>query len=682
MRLEKPEYIYALFLILPLLGLFLGWSWRVRQKLITQFVQARLLPSLTVGVSHRRQKVRLGLLAGSVALMLIGLARPQWGYGFQEVKQRGLDIVVAIDTSRSMLAEDVVPNRLGKAKLAALDLRRLARADRLGLVAFAGTSFLQMPLSIDEDAFRQHLEALDTDILPQGGTAIAEAIQTTLSAFKEGGQDNHRALILFSDGEDHDGQAIEAAKKAAKDGLRIFTVGVGTPGGELIPVRDAKGRTDFIKDESGNAVKTRLNEGLLKDLAQAGNGFYVPLSGAKTMEMLYEQGLAPLPKTDIKSTMTRRYFERFQWFLAAALLVLLMEMLLPHRTLDSNPAPAPALPSMPASNPAVSSANASAISLLILFLGLSIGAIPSTASTFSAQRNYESGKFKNSLNDYEALLEKKPSDAPLHYNAGAAAYQAGNFKSAEKHFESSLATPDSSLQEKGYYNLGNTRYQLGEEAGDPTQSKNLWEKAISDYESALKLDPADPDAKHNLDIVKKKLEELKKQQQQQNQQNQKDQKKEDSKDSKDSKDQKQNSDNSSEQDSKNKDQNKKDSESKDSQSKQNSSSKEEDSKDPSSSEEKKKQEDEKKGQDSQSQESNPAKDQRDQEGKEASPASQASGDPNDPKNPNGQPGARRMMQMTKQEAIQLLEALRSDEKLLRPPPPPQSKKQPRGFKDW
>jgi Ca-activated chloride channel family protein len=133
-------------------------------------------------------------------------------------------------------------------------------------------------------------------LLPQGGTALAEAIQTARTAFKEAGEENHRALVLFTDGEDHDGQAIEAAAQAAKEGLVVFTIGLGSPNGELIPVRDAKGRVDFIKDENGNAVKSRLNESLLQDIAKAGKGFYLHLAGAGGMEMLYERGLAPLPQ--------------------------------------------------------------------------------------------------------------------------------------------------------------------------------------------------------------------------------------------------------------------------------------------------------------------------------------------------------------------------------------------------
>src|SRR5213075_2479233 len=235
-----------------------------------------------------------------------------------------------IDTSRSMLATDVAPNRLRRAQLAALDLKRLARTDRLGLVAFAGSAFLQCPLTLDDEAFRQSVEALDVNIIPQGGTAIAEAILAAKGAFKEG-NDNHKVVVLFTDGEDHDGNALEVVKQAAKDGLTIFTVGVGTPGGELLRTVDVQGRTEFIKDPDGNAVKSRLNEDLLRDIARETGGYFMLLSGAKAMDLLYENRLAPLPKGDLASQRIKRPHERYQWLLGLVLVLLVIEMLFPER---------------------------------------------------------------------------------------------------------------------------------------------------------------------------------------------------------------------------------------------------------------------------------------------------------------------------------------------------------------
>src|SRR5260370_27967658 len=245
MNFANPRMLWLL-LVLPLaLIAFFWWARRKRQTLLTQFIQARLLPALTVGISARRQRIRAMGQVLAVFCLIVALARPQWGFDWEPTKQRGLDIVVAIDTSKSMLAEDIAPNRLARAKLAALDLMQQAKSDRLGLIAFAGTAFLQCPLTVDDTAFRQSVETLDVNIIPQGGTALAEVIQTAMAAFKEG--DNYKALVLLTDVEDHDSGAVDAAKKAAEAGLQIFAVGIGSAGSELLRIKDANGRTDYVR---------------------------------------------------------------------------------------------------------------------------------------------------------------------------------------------------------------------------------------------------------------------------------------------------------------------------------------------------------------------------------------------------------------------------------------------------
>ena len=341
MTFANPYILWLLLALPPALLAFFWWSGRKRQQLLTQFIQARLLPVLTVGISAARQKIRLACLVLAVVCLILALARPQWGFDWQEIKQRGLDIVVAIDTSKSMLAEDIAPNRLARAKLAALDLMQRAKADRLGLVAFAGSAFLQCPLTIDDAAFRQSVEALDVNIIPQGGTAIAEAIETALTAYKEG--DNYKVLVLFTDGEDHDSGALEAAEKAAKEGLRIFTIGIGTADGELLHIKDAQGGSDYVRDEQGNVVKSHLNERLLQQIAGASEGgFYLPLRGAKVFDTLYDAGLAKLPKSQHQEKFVRQYHERYHWPLATAIVLLLVEMLFPERKREPRPKPAPA----------------------------------------------------------------------------------------------------------------------------------------------------------------------------------------------------------------------------------------------------------------------------------------------------------------------------------------------------
>jgi Ca-activated chloride channel family protein len=512
-------FLWILLVALPAVAGLFYWSWRVKQKLTRQFIHARLLPNLTVGVSPRRQTLRLALLAAAVAGLLIALARPQWGFAWEEAKQRGLDIIVAIDTSRSMLAQDVAPNRLEKAKLAAFDLMRLARSDRLGLVAFAGTAFLQSPLTLDDQAFRQGVDALQVGIIPQGGTALSAAIQTSLQAFEKN-NDNHKVLVLFTDGEDHDADTdtLAAAKEAAQAGMHIFTIGVGTPAGELLRVKDEQGNYSFIKDEEGNVVKSRLNEGLLRQIATEANGFYLPLQGASPMETLYASGLAPLPKTEATTRLTKVYQERYHWFLGFAVICLLLDFLLPESPRSR--------PEEGVSSPVRAALQKTAVALCFLLIAMTAQASPS-----SAFRDYQSGDFKAAFDEYNRLAQQNSNDYRLHYDAGAAAYRAKQLEKAEKQFNSTLSspgvTPDLSTQERTYYNLGNTQYLLGEPVSEPDKKKELWEKAVESYSQALSLSTnKDLDAKNNLTFVKHKLEELKQQQQQQQKQNknQKDQK--------------------------------------------------------------------------------------------------------------------------------------------------------------
>jgi Ca-activated chloride channel family protein len=506
MTFANPHMLWLLLVIPPALMAFFWWAGRTRQRLLTQFIQARLLPTLTVGISARRQKILVGCLVLAVVCLILALARPQWGFDWEEMKQRGLDIVVAIDTSKSMLAEDIAPNRLARAKLAALELMQLARSDRLGLVAFAGSAFLQCPLTIDDAAFRQSVEALNVNVIPQGGTAIAEAIETALSAFKEG--DNYKVLVLFTDGEDHDSGALEAAEKAAKAGMRIFTIGVGTAEGELLRIKDAQGGGDYVRDEQGNVVKSHLNERLLQQIAGATEGgFYLPLRGAKAIDTLYDQGLAKLPKVERQEQFVRQYHERYHWPLAVAIILLLTELLFPERKREPKTKPLVA--------PSVQATLRTAVTVLVLVL--SPAAL--LGSPASALREYKAGKYDQALKEYEQLLKRKSDDPRLHFNAGAAAYRDQQFEEAAKQFNATLAAPDLKLQGLAYYNEGNALFHLGERNPDPKKRTEAWEKALADYQSTAKLNPQDEDAKYNYEFVKRKLEELKQQQQQKNQPN-------------------------------------------------------------------------------------------------------------------------------------------------------------------
>ena len=476
MRFEHPNLLWLLLVVPPTLALFFWWSERTRQKLLTQFVEARLLATLTAGISPARRKFRFALIIASVALLLIALARPQYGYDKEEVRQNGLDIVVAVDTSKSMLATDIPPSRLGRAKLAALELMQTAKADRLGLVAFAGEAFLSCPMTIDDTAFQQSVQALDVNSIPQGGTALAEAINTALAAFKENG--NHKALVLFTDGEDNDEGALAAAQAAAKEGLKIFTIGIGSAEGTLVQIPDGNGGSDYIRDEKGQVVKTKLNEALLQQIAGATGGFYLPLRGADTISTLYERGLAPLPKSEGAEKLVRRYHEQFQWPLALALLLLFVEFLLPERSLRT-------------------ATKFKFITNASILLAVFLVSISANASPTGALREYKTGNYTNALAEYTALAAVKTNDLRLVFNAGDAAYRATNFDLAQKLFQQVTLSPDLKLQQQAFYNLGNVQFQVAKQAQDLDGLEQGFDAAAKIYSRAVMLNTNDVDAIFN-----------------------------------------------------------------------------------------------------------------------------------------------------------------------------------------
>jgi len=491
------------------------------------FIEARLLSALTVGISPRRRKIRFTLLVLASVFLIIALARPQYGFNLQEVEQSGLDIVVAIDTSKSMLAQDIAPDRLDRAKLAALELMQDAQADRLGLVAFAGQAFLECPLTVDDTAFEQSVQALDVNSISQGGTGIANAIEAAETAYKENG--HFKTLVLLTDGEDNvnEAAALEAAQNAAKDGLKIFTVGIGTTAGDLIRVADANGNSDYVRDADGNVVKTHLNEDLLRQIAGATGGFYLPLRGGDTMDTLYDRGLAPLPKTEGVGKMIRQYHEQYQWPLAIAILLLLAEMFLPERKktkgqttgtqrtyafsdVPTEPAepiaakPEEAPPVIPPPVPPLIPSGAVVVLIGLLLLPLAVGASPA-----SALSDYNSGNYTNALDEFTRLAETQTNDLRLVFNAGDAAYRATNFDLAQGLFSEVTLSPDIGLQQKAFFNLGNAQFQLAKQATDLDGIESGLEIAEKSYGRALDLNTNDADAAFNLSFTRDAVERIK-----------------------------------------------------------------------------------------------------------------------------------------------------------------------------
>jgi len=331
MSYANPNYLPVIFASLSALFLFYLWTMRRRRILVERFVTKNLVSNITPSVSARRKALKAALIMMSVFLALLAFARPQWGFEWQEIKRSGLDMLIAIDVSKSMLAKDVKPNRLERSKFAVKDLMKKLNGDRIGLVAFAGTAFLQCPLTIDYNGFLLTLDDLSTETIPRPGTSISGAIREAMSAFK-GRDKKYKVLVIITDGEDLEGDAFKAAEDAANEGIKIYCVGVGTTEGELIPAGSDRGEMTYLADKSGNAVKTRLNEDLLKRIAISTGGSYVRATqGEFGLALLYDKSISKLEKRDIESKMKKHYEERFQVFLALAIAFLMTEQIISER---------------------------------------------------------------------------------------------------------------------------------------------------------------------------------------------------------------------------------------------------------------------------------------------------------------------------------------------------------------
>jgi Ca-activated chloride channel family protein len=324
MRFAQPYYALGFWIILAVVIFFI-FALKTKRLAIQKFAQAHLLSEIARSFDYKKQRIKFAIIILVLIFSVLALMRPQWGFQWQEVKRRGLDILIAIDTSKSMLASDVKPNRLERSKLAVKDLIKKLEGDRIGLIAFSGTAFLQCPLTVDYDGFLLALDDLGVSTIPQGGTSISSAIEVALHSF-EGGQKKYKILVIITDGEDHEGNATKAAEMAKKENIKIFCIGIGTSEGELIQLTDSSGKKEFLKDKDGNVVKSRLNEEILKQIAIATGGTYVRSSGAEFgLDLIYEEKLSQMEKREIKAQMAKLYHERFQIPLAIALMLLVLE---------------------------------------------------------------------------------------------------------------------------------------------------------------------------------------------------------------------------------------------------------------------------------------------------------------------------------------------------------------------
>jgi|Deesub1362B_J571_1020462.scaffolds.fasta_scaffold00638_6 Ca-activated chloride channel family protein len=331
-RFANPEFLYSLVLI-PLLIVFFVMVRRSKRRALERFGNLQLLQKLMVAYSPGRQNLKAALVIAAVTFFLIAMARPQIGTRLEEVKRKGVDIFVAIDVSASMLAQDIKPNRLEKAKHEIASLINQLKGDRIGLIVFAGEAFVQCPLTLDYGAAKMFLDVVDPDLIPVPGTAIGKAILKAVESFVAE-ERKHKVLILITDGEDTigDPEPMKAAELAEKEGVVIYTVGIGTPEGVPIPVYDEAGRqVGFKKDRNGNVVTSKLDQLTLEKIALQTNGkYYHATPSEMELSKIYAE-IQKMEKKELSSRIFSQYEDRYQYFLALGLVLLLIDTFLPER---------------------------------------------------------------------------------------------------------------------------------------------------------------------------------------------------------------------------------------------------------------------------------------------------------------------------------------------------------------
>ncbi|MDX9788828.1 MAG: VWA domain-containing protein [Desulfobacterales bacterium] len=464
----------------PVLFLVCFWGLGRRARILMNFSAKRGLSVISPDAPASRRWVKAGLLLAVVMLLVISLAGPQYGYRWREIEQKGVDLIVAIDCSKSMLAKDIQPTRLDRAKREVVDLLNLLQGDRVGLVAFSGTAFLQCPLTLDYEAFHLFLGALTPTFLPVGGTDLAAAVRTAISGFNAGNTSD-KAVILITDGESTGEEApLDAARAAAAAKIRLFCVGVGATDGVPIPAADG----GFVKDGTGNIVLTRLDEDTLKKMAVMTGGSYVrSVAGDMDLETIYAKHIRKEMTSATLNRQKKKILEnRFQWFLALAVFLMGVEMMIPPRK---------------------KATAVMAVALLLFANGSIAGAATPQDLIREGQRAYEAGDYETALTRFVDAQLEAPDLAEIHYNIGNAQYKAGDYQAALNSYKQALLSTDQTMRRNAHYNMGNALFRLGQH-----------KEALASYRAALKIDAKDQETIDNIAFVKKVMEQPKPPQQQ------------------------------------------------------------------------------------------------------------------------------------------------------------------------
>src|SRR5574344_1521577 len=496
-HLAQGEYL-LLLIIIPFLFLFYALSLKVRKKRLAKLGDPEVVGKLMPDVSTGRGWLKLTFFALAILFFTIGLTRPQLGARLKERESKGIEVMVALDVSNSMLAEDYSPNRLERAKLAISRLVDKLQGDRIGLIVFAGESFIQLPITTDYVSAKIFLNTINTRSVPVQGTAMGEAINTAIKSFSnETAQKREdKAIILITDGENHEDNPVEAARQAAEYGIKVFTIGVGSVDGQPIPVAGG----ELMKDRSGNIVVTKLDEKTLTEVAAAGDGAYIKAGNEEFGLNPITNKIKNLESTHFKSVVFEDYDEQFMYFLGIAMFFLLLESLVGSRRVGKR---------------------LFAVMLLLMMSGYQMYAQTDRKEIRAGNRLFDKRNYKEAEVSYRKALIKDSTSVPANYNLGNTLFRMGDFAGAEAAYSKMT---DSLAKVRIPFDVQKERNKRGKSAlnnnlqaadyfynlGNASLSQKKYQEAVEAYKNSLRRNPQDMEAKTNLAYAQKKLQDQQK----------------------------------------------------------------------------------------------------------------------------------------------------------------------------
>ena len=507
-RFADPTYLYLLAVI-PVLAIIRFLTYRNQKKRLRKFGDPKLLRSLMPDVSRFRPAVKFWILQGALALLVVMLARPQFGTKISNEQRTGIETIIAMDISNSMLAEDITPSRLDRSKMMVENLVDHFTNDKIGLLVFAGDAFVQLPITSDYVSAKMFLSSIDPSMMATQGTDIARAIDMASHSFTQE-EGIGKAIIVITDGEDHEGGALEAAEAAKKAGMRVYVLGVGSTQGSPIPI---PGTGDYMKDNTGNTVMSALNEDMCRQVAQAGGGAYIHVENNSAAQDQLDNELNKLSKKETTSTVYSEFDEQFQAVAILALLLLILEICVFDRR-------SPLLKRL-----TLFGSKKKMATMLLLLVAMTASAQTDRQYIREGNKQFRVGQYDKAEVSYRKAVEKNPKNPQAAYNLGNALMAQKKDSAAVQQFEQATRIETNPLRKAAaYHNMGVI-----------CQTHKMYGEAIEAYKNALRLNPNDNETRYNLVLCQRQKK--KQDQNQQQNQNNKDDKKKDNQKKDDQKDQ-------------------------------------------------------------------------------------------------------------------------------------------------